>query len=143
MTKRDQRLDESSMKTRAELFSGQDQPMRVEKIDIEPPHADDVLVHMVAAGVCGSDLHVVRGEWNRPTPMAGHEGAASSRQSEPCRPRCRRRCRDAVVGTVLPGVRVLLADARRPAASFARRSAPEPWSTGRPAFPRTAPASIA
>jgi S-(hydroxymethyl)glutathione dehydrogenase/alcohol dehydrogenase len=31
---------------------------------------------MAAVGVCGSDLHVVRGEWIRPTPVVlGHEGA--------------------------------------------------------------------
>jgi S-(hydroxymethyl)glutathione dehydrogenase/alcohol dehydrogenase len=31
---------------------------------------------MAAVGVCGSDLHVLRGEWRRPTPMVlGHEGA--------------------------------------------------------------------
>src|SRR3954467_14346899 len=31
---------------------------------------------MHAVGVCGSDLHVVTGEWVRPTPMVlGHEGA--------------------------------------------------------------------
>jgi S-(hydroxymethyl)glutathione dehydrogenase/alcohol dehydrogenase len=64
------------MKTRAALFYGPAQPIRVETIDIGPPQDDDVLVRMVAAGVCGSDLHVVRGEWERPTPMVlGHEGA--------------------------------------------------------------------
>ncbi len=31
---------------------------------------------MAVVGVCGSDLHVVRGEWPRPVPMVlGHEGA--------------------------------------------------------------------
>jgi S-(hydroxymethyl)glutathione dehydrogenase/alcohol dehydrogenase len=31
---------------------------------------------MAAVGICGSDLHVVRGEWRRPAPMVlGHEGA--------------------------------------------------------------------
>jgi len=33
-------------------------------------------VRMTAVGLCGSDLHVIRGEWPRPTPMVlGHEGA--------------------------------------------------------------------
>ncbi len=33
---------------------------------------------MAAVGVCGSDLHVVRGEWRRPVPMIlGHEGAGT------------------------------------------------------------------
>src|SRR5690349_7167842 len=31
---------------------------------------------MRAVGICGSDLHVLRGEWVRPRPMVlGHEGA--------------------------------------------------------------------
>ena len=31
---------------------------------------------MAATGVCGSDLHVLKGEWPRPAPMVlGHEGA--------------------------------------------------------------------
>ena len=37
---------------------------------------DDVIVRMTAIGVCGSDLHVIKGEWPRPTPIVlGHEGA--------------------------------------------------------------------
>jgi len=31
---------------------------------------------MAAVGICGTDLHMVKGEWQRPTPMVlGHEGA--------------------------------------------------------------------
>src|SRR5437870_2779693 len=31
---------------------------------------------MSAVGICGTDLHLIRGEWQRPTPMVlGHEGA--------------------------------------------------------------------
>jgi len=31
---------------------------------------------MAAVGICGTDLHLIRGEWQRPTPMVlGHEGA--------------------------------------------------------------------
>jgi S-(hydroxymethyl)glutathione dehydrogenase/alcohol dehydrogenase len=64
------------MKSRAALFSAVDAPLAVAEVELEAPREDDVLVRMVAAGVCGSDLHVVRGEWSRPTPMVlGHEGA--------------------------------------------------------------------
>src|SRR4051794_36638032 len=97
------------MKTRAALFYGPGEPMRMETVDIEPPRDDDVLVRMVAAGVCGSDLHVVRGEWNRPLPMVlGHKGAGivEARRS-PDRAPHRRRRRDALVGTLVPGVRLL------------------------------------
>ena len=31
---------------------------------------------MSAVGVCGTDLHSYKGEWDRPTPIVlGHEGA--------------------------------------------------------------------
>jgi S-(hydroxymethyl)glutathione dehydrogenase/alcohol dehydrogenase len=64
------------MKTTAALFTEQGRPLEVAEIDIEDPGPGDVLVRMVAVGLCGSDLHVIRGEWPRPTPMIlGHEGA--------------------------------------------------------------------
>ena len=50
--------------------------MRIETVTLEAPGANDVLVRMSAVGICGSDLHIVRGEWSRPHPMIlGHEGA--------------------------------------------------------------------
>jgi S-(hydroxymethyl)glutathione dehydrogenase / alcohol dehydrogenase len=64
------------VKTRAALFRAPEQPLEVVELDLEEPGPGEVLVRMAAVGVCGSDLHVVRGEWRRPTPMVlGHEGA--------------------------------------------------------------------
>jgi S-(hydroxymethyl)glutathione dehydrogenase/alcohol dehydrogenase len=64
------------MRTRAALFYGTGRPMDVTPVEIEQPEGDGVLIAMTAAGICGSDLHVVKGEWGRPTPMIlGHEGA--------------------------------------------------------------------
>ena len=61
---------------RAALFHAPGRALEVREIEIEEPGPDDVLVRMAAVGVCGSDLHVVRGEWKRATPMIlGHEGA--------------------------------------------------------------------
>jgi S-(hydroxymethyl)glutathione dehydrogenase/alcohol dehydrogenase len=63
------------MKTRAAVFWGPERPFTVEEIDIAPPGPGDVVVRMAAAGICGTDLHCVKGEWSRPTPMVlGHEG---------------------------------------------------------------------
>lgn len=65
-----------AMRSRAALFHGPGEDMEVAPIDLQPPAGDDVVVRMAAAGVCGSDLHVVKGEWKRPSPMVlGHEGA--------------------------------------------------------------------
>ena len=46
------------------------------ELELEQPRDDEVLVRMAAVGICGTDLHSVKGEWQRPTPMVlGHEGA--------------------------------------------------------------------
>ncbi len=64
------------MRTPAALFRAPGQPFELAEVEIEEPGPGDVLVRMHAVGVCGSDLHVVRGEWTRPVPMIlGHEGA--------------------------------------------------------------------
>lgn len=48
----------------------------VEEVDVEEPLPGEVVVRMSAVGVCGTDLHSYRGEWDRPTPIVlGHEGA--------------------------------------------------------------------
>lgn len=48
----------------------------VEELELEEPRAREVRVRLGASGVCHSDLHVVDGEWPRPTPVVmGHEGA--------------------------------------------------------------------
>lgn len=62
--------------TRAALFTDAAKPLEVREVELDPLGPDDVLVRMKAIGICGSDLHVIRGEWQRPTPMIlGHEGA--------------------------------------------------------------------
>jgi S-(hydroxymethyl)glutathione dehydrogenase/alcohol dehydrogenase len=60
---------------RAAVFDGPGS-VSVEELELERPHAHEVLVRMGASGVCHSDLHVVDGEWPRPAPVVmGHEGA--------------------------------------------------------------------
>ncbi|RIK38562.1 MAG: zinc-binding dehydrogenase [Chloroflexi bacterium] len=52
------------------------QPLVVEDIAVDAPQAGEVLVRMAAAGICHSDIHLVRGEWEGEVPVvAGHEGA--------------------------------------------------------------------
>ena len=64
------------MRTRAALFRGPGAPFEVRELELEEPRAGEVLVRMHAVGICGTDLHSVKGEWQRPTPMVlGHEGA--------------------------------------------------------------------
>lgn len=51
-------------------------PSRIQALELGPPGPGEVLVRMLASGVCRSDLHVRDGEWERPGPVViGHEGA--------------------------------------------------------------------
>jgi S-(hydroxymethyl)glutathione dehydrogenase/alcohol dehydrogenase len=64
------------VRSRAALFHAVGEPFEVVEIDLEGPRPDEVVVRMAAVGICGTDLHQVRGEFRRPTPMVlGHEGA--------------------------------------------------------------------
>ena len=63
------------MRVRAALFEAPGAPLVVRTVDLEGPGPGDALVRIDAVGICGSDLHVVKGEWVRPRPMVlGHEG---------------------------------------------------------------------
>ena len=63
------------MKTRAAVMH-EPGSFVVEELDVEEPRPGEVVVRMSAVGVCGTDLHSYKGEWDRPTPIVlGHEGA--------------------------------------------------------------------
>ncbi len=64
------------MRTRAAVFHEAGQPLEVAEIELDEPRAGEVLVRMATVGICGTDLHVIKDEWQRPRPMVlGHEGA--------------------------------------------------------------------
>jgi S-(hydroxymethyl)glutathione dehydrogenase / alcohol dehydrogenase len=51
-------------------------PLVIEQVEVAEPQAGEVMVRMKAAGVCHSDLHVMKGDLPMPTPIIpGHEGA--------------------------------------------------------------------
>jgi NDMA-dependent alcohol dehydrogenase len=51
-------------------------PLQIEEIELDPPRTGEVLLRMAAAGICGSDRHVLEGVYPSPLPaVAGHEGA--------------------------------------------------------------------
>jgi Zn-dependent alcohol dehydrogenase len=51
-------------------------PHRIELVELREPGPDEVLVRIVAAGVCHSDVGQADGEWAFPLPaVLGHEGA--------------------------------------------------------------------
>ena len=65
------------MKMQASLLYEPGRPLEVADLDLEGPKEDEVMVRMVATGVCHSCLHVVDGSWTGfPMPMVlGDEGA--------------------------------------------------------------------
>ena len=67
------------MKTRAAILRERNQPWSVEEIELDPPKAGEVLVKMVASGMCHSDEHLLTGDLMGASPeppmIGGHEGS--------------------------------------------------------------------
>ena len=67
------------MKTKAAVLRARHTPWSVEEIELDPPRAGEVLVKIVASGMCHSDEHLVTGDLEGATPplpvIGGHEGA--------------------------------------------------------------------
>ena len=64
------------MRMKAAVMYEVKKPLVVEEVELDPPKTGEVLVKMVATGVCHSDLHVYTGDLQRPLPVIlGHEGA--------------------------------------------------------------------
>ncbi|MFZ4721388.1 MAG: alcohol dehydrogenase catalytic domain-containing protein, partial [Ilumatobacteraceae bacterium] len=67
------------MKTKAAILRARNTPWSVEEIELDPPKAGEVLVKIVASGMCHSDEHLVTGDLEgatAPLPtIGGHEGA--------------------------------------------------------------------
>lgn len=63
---------------RAALHDGQSDRLHITTVEVADPGPGTVLVRMGASGVCGSDRHVLDGDWTLPSPtVMGHEGAGT------------------------------------------------------------------
>jgi propanol-preferring alcohol dehydrogenase len=63
---------------KAAVVHGFRSPLRIERVPIPSPGPGEVLVKIVATGVCHTDLHAADGDWPaKPVPpfIPGHEGA--------------------------------------------------------------------
>ncbi len=61
---------------RAAVLYEPGKPLVVEEVDLESPRQGEVLVKIVATGVCHSDLHYIKGDLVMPLPVIlGHEAA--------------------------------------------------------------------
>jgi alcohol dehydrogenase len=60
----------------AESPYAESMPLTIQQVNLDPPGDGEVLVKIVAAGLCHSDLSVINGSRPRPTPMVlGHEAS--------------------------------------------------------------------
>jgi S-(hydroxymethyl)glutathione dehydrogenase / alcohol dehydrogenase len=63
---------------RAVVFRDPARPVEVADVELDPPGPGEVRVRIAAAGVCHSDLHVRRGDWDVAVPLVmGHEGSGT------------------------------------------------------------------
>ena len=61
---------------KAAVLNEQPGPLEIEDLDIDKPAANEVLVRVVGAGLCHSDLHFMEGTFRTPLPaVMGHESA--------------------------------------------------------------------
>lgn len=64
------------MEALAAVLYSPNEPLRLETVEVLPPGPGEVLVRLHAAGVCHSDLHVMKGDQPMNMPIIlGHEGA--------------------------------------------------------------------
>ena len=138
---------------KAAVVHGFGKPLTIEEVPVPTPGPGEVLVRIVATGVCHTDLHAADGDWPvKPTPpfIPGHEGAGVVAALGAGRDRAqgRRPGRHSLAARCLRLLRVLhdrLGDAVRVAATTAAiastaaspsmRSAPPPMSAGCPRSP--------
>ena len=64
------------IKSRAAVAFGPNQPLQIVEVDVEPPKAGEVLVRIVATGVCHTDAYTLSGEDSEGVfpCILGHEG---------------------------------------------------------------------
>ena len=87
---------------KAAVLHGPGQPLAIEDLDLAAPRAGEILVRLVATGVCHTDLSSFRGGKLGNLPLVlGHEGAGVVEEAGPG------------VTTVAPGDRVILASVPR------------------------------
>src|SRR5579864_2735601 len=64
------------MKIQAALLLEPQREFQIQDLELQDPQVGEVLVRLVASGVCHSDWHLVSGATKHPMPVvAGHEGA--------------------------------------------------------------------
>ena len=125
------------MKSRAAVLYKAGQPFEVCEIDVQLPKVGEVLVEVVAAGVCHTDYSVKTGQLAAPLPaILGHEGAGIVREVGEGSPPCSRATMSFHSGGWLVGTANIAMPPDQHFAPREQRSVP-------PADYRTVPAGLA
>ena len=90
------------MQIKAAVVRERSGPFAIETVELCEPRPDEVIVRVVASGMCQTDLHGRDGYFDSPYPAVyGHEGAGIVHAVGECRARARaRRPRGDVVSVV-------------------------------------------
>jgi Zn-dependent alcohol dehydrogenase len=68
-------MDNEPIRMKAAVLRAPGEGLRVEDVELDPPRSGEVLVRVLAAGVCHSDYHYMSGALTCPLPaVLGHEG---------------------------------------------------------------------
>ena len=73
------------MKTRAAIAIATNKPLEIHEVDLEGPRAGEVLVEVMATGICHTDAYTLEGKDSEgifPS-ILGHEGAGIVREVGP------------------------------------------------------------
>jgi Zn-dependent alcohol dehydrogenase len=54
-------------------------PSEVEEVEIDAPQAGEVKVRLAAAGICHSDIHMIRGDWAGTLPLVASTDPQTTR----------------------------------------------------------------
>jgi len=66
------------MRIRAAVLDRPGERFKIDELELDPPRRSEVRVRVHAAGICHSDLHVVKGHSAEPLPaVLGHEGSGT------------------------------------------------------------------
>ncbi|KLU09700.1 hypothetical protein ABL57_10905 [Kocuria sp. SM24M-10] len=61
---------------RAAIHAGSTSALQIQQVQVAAPGPGQVRIRLGASGICGSDRHVLDGDWTLPQPtVMGHEGA--------------------------------------------------------------------
>ncbi len=64
------------MKMKAAVVEELNTPLKIEEVELDEPRDKEVLVKLVATGLCHTDIHCIKGDLTTPLPaVLGHEGA--------------------------------------------------------------------